>query len=603
MEYNMKLEKLEIEGLRKIKNATINFSDATFIIGPNNVGKSTIFKAIEFMLRNITPSKEDYTMRYDETSNTNIVIAEELRLTATFSNIPDESSSWQGFRGRIFIEEDERKIRYRKTFSLTGVKYELYQQEKHLDPKYFEGSKITIKSIINGGLQEESVREYFEKIDDTQNLNVKAHLSLLESFYDVWEFEDSYNWIENPGGIPQLVMSKLPKLIIIPAEHKSEEIDSNRNSALGEVMNTIFSDIIERSENYGKVREYFSELAKEIDTSREETEFGKLMIEVNKTIKNVFPDSQILARVNLSDPNTFLKPNYEIQLGSNILTDVSLQGTGMIRATAFSLLRFREDWRRKRDNDLRNLIICFEEPELFLHPNAANQMRDTIYELTNDENQIICTSHSPYMIDLSREKENQIINNLSLVDETFVGSFPFNVTKEFRNLLDNEKTYVKLLLKIDDYISRVFFCKRVIIVEGDTEDILFRKTVELLPKEKRINILANIQVIKARGKATIAPLVKYLYALGISDIYVIHDKDTGKDKAEQFNDFILSALHGDESKRSVLENCVEDVLGYPVPSKDKPYKAFEFIDSWKTYSDITKKWQEIIEKAFGNYLA
>jgi predicted ATP-dependent endonuclease of OLD family len=598
----MKLEKLEIEGLRKIKNATINFGDATFIIGPNNVGKSTVFKAIELILRNISPSKEDYTMRYDETSNTNIVVTKELRITATFSNIPDESSSWQGFKGRIFIEHGSRKIKYRKTFSTEGIRYELYQQEKHLDQKYFEGSKITINSIINGGLQEESVRKHFQEISDTQNLSVKAHSNLLESFYDVWEFEDSYNWIENPGGIPQLVMSKLPKLIIIPAEHKSEEIDSNKTSALGEVMNTIFGDIIERSGNYDKVKEYFYELAKEIDTSKEETEFGKLMIEVNETIKNVFPDSQIFARVNLSDPNTFLKPNYEIKLGSNILTDVSLQGTGMIRATAFSLLRFREDWRKKRDDDLRNLIICFEEPELFLHPNAANQMRDTIYELANDENQIVCTSHSPYMIDLSREKENQIINNLSLADETFVGSFPFNVTKEFKSLLDEEKTYVKLLLKIDDYISRVFFCKRVIIVEGDTEDILFRKTIGLLPKEKRIKILSNIQVIKARGKATIAPLVKYLYALGINDIYVIHDKDTGKDKAEQFNDIILSAPCGDESKRSMLEDCVEDVLGYPAPTKDKPYKAFEFIEPWKTYSDINKKWQEIVEKAFGNYL-
>jgi predicted ATP-dependent endonuclease of OLD family len=598
----MKLEKLEIEGLRKIKNASIDFGDATFIIGPNNVGKSTIFKAIELILRNISPSKEDYTMRYDETNNANVNVVEEIKLTATFTDIPDESSSWQGFRGRIFIENGDRKIKYRKSFSMSGIKYELYQQEKHLNKNYCEGAKITINSIVSGGIQEKIVQKHFQGIDSNQNLSIKAHANLLESFYDVWEFDDVYNWIENPGGIPQLVMSRLPKLIIIPAEHKSEEINSNKTSALGEVMNTIFDDVIEHSGNYDKVKEYFSELAKEIDTSKDETEFGKLMIEVNKTIKNVFPDSQILARVNLSDPATFLKPNYEIKLGSNILTDVSYQGTGMIRATAFSLLRFREDWRKKRDNDLRNLIICFEEPELFLHPNAVNQMRDTIYELTNDENQIICTSHSPYMIDLSREKENQIINNLSLTDESFVTSFPFNVTREFRNLLDDDKTYVKLLLKIDDYIARVFFCKRVIIVEGDTEDILFRKSIELLPNEKRIKILSNIQVIKARGKATIAPLVKYLYALGINNVYVIHDKDTGKDKAEQFNPIILSALGQDESKRSMLEDCIEDILGYPAPTKDKPYKAFKFIESWVTYSDITREWSKIIERAFDGYL-
>jgi predicted ATP-dependent endonuclease of OLD family len=598
----MKLEKLEIKGLRRIKNTTIYFGDATFIIGPNNVGKSTIFKAMDLILKNILPSKDDYTMRYDESSNTNVSVVDEIKITATFANIPDEANTWQGFRGRFFIEDGNKKIKYRKSFLLSNTKYELYQQEKKLNKNYCDNSKISINSIIKGGIKEDIVRGHFKNIEDNQNLSVKVHANLLETFYDVWEFYDSYSWVENPGGIPPVIMSKLPKLITIPAEDKSEEIDSSKGSALGEVMNTIFSDVIEHSDNYGQVKTYFSELAKEIDTSKDETEFGKLMLEVNKTIKNVFPDSQIFARVNLSDPSAFLKPNYEIKLGSNILTDVSHQGTGMIRATAFSLLRFREDWRKKRDKEnFRNLIICFEEPEIFLHPNAANQMRDTIYELANDENQIICTSHSPYMIDLSRENENQVINNLSLTNELFVTAFPFNVTKEFKNLLDDDKAYVKFLLKIDDYISRVFFCKRVIIVEGDTEDILFRKTIGLLPKEKRAVILSNIQVIKARGKATIAPLVKYLYALGINDIFVIHDKDTGKSKAEQFNPFILSAL-GDESKRAMLENCVEDILGYHAPSKDKPYEAFKFVESWVKYSDISKKWIEIIEKAFGGYL-
>jgi predicted ATP-dependent endonuclease of OLD family len=206
------------------------------------------------------------------------------------------------------------------------------------------------------------------------------------------------------------------------------------------------------------------------------------------------------------------------------------------------------------------------------------------------------------MIDLSREKQKQVINNLSLTEEQFVAAFPFNITQEFEKLLDDDKSYVKLLLKIDDYISRVFFCKRVVIVEGDTEDILFRKTIEMLGKETRAKILSNIQIVKARGKATIAPLVKYLYALGIKDVYVIHDKDTGKDKAEQFNPVILSALGDDESKRSIFEDCIEDILGYPAPTKDKPYKAFEFAESWTAYSNITEKWKNIIKKAFDGYL-
>ncbi|MCZ5656791.1 AAA family ATPase [Escherichia coli] len=36
----------------------------------------------------------------------------------------------------------------------------------------------------------------------------------------------------------------------------------------------------------------------------------------------------------------------------------------------------------KDDAATRSLIIGFEEPEIYLHPSAANQMRDLIYELS-----------------------------------------------------------------------------------------------------------------------------------------------------------------------------------------------------------------------------
>jgi predicted ATP-dependent endonuclease of OLD family len=358
---------------------------------------------------------------------------------------------------------------------------------------------------------------------------------------------------------------------LIPAEHRANEIDSDKKTALGEVMSTIFDDIVEKSENFEKVKKYFGELETEIDTGNTNTEFGKLMVSVNKTIKNIFPDSEILAKVNLSDPSSFLKPKYDIKLGSNIMTDVSYQGTGMIRSTAFSLLKFREDWRKERHQDLRNLIIAFEEPELFLHPNAANQMRDTIYELAGSTNQIVCTSHSPYMIDLSRENENQIINNISMQNDTFVNSTAFSITEKFKELIEEDRHYVKMLVKLDDYFARAFFAKKIIIVEGDTEDIVLRKTISILSKETRNKIKSDFQFIKARGKATIPPLVKYFESLGIVNYFVIHDRDLGVLKAEEVNPRILAAI-ASEDKRIMLEECIEDTLGVIFPKNETVYK-------------------------------
>lgn len=597
----MKLEKIEIKGFRKSNNLDIFLGDASFLIGENNVGKSSILRAIELLLTANTPKPEDFSKILNAETNQIENFSDEIIITGTFSNVSTDADNWIGFKGRVFIEERKRKIKYRKTFSTNKPKYEIWEQDKKLKPTIFDGNKITIDSLIASGIDETTIKEHFAEDDTSKNLKVTKYKTLLNTFLPSLDFKDTFNWINNPGGIPQNVISKLPKFILIPAEHKANEIDSDKKTALGEVMSTIFDDVVESSENFEKVKEYFGELEKEIDTENTETIFGELMVKVNSTIKTIFPDSEIQAKVNLSDPSSFLKPKYDIKLGSNIMTDVSYQGTGMIRSTAFSLLKFREDWKKERDGDLRNLVICFEEPELFLHPNAANQMRNTIYELAGSDNQIICTSHSPYMIDLSRENENQIINNISINDNTFVRSTAFSITEKFQDLLEDEKHYVKMLVKIDDYFARAFFAKKIVIVEGDTEDVVVRKSVSIFSSEIRNKINSDFQFIKARGKATIPPLIKYFEALGINDYFVIHDRDRGVQRAEDVNPRILTAIQT-EQKRIMLEECIEDNLGYDAPSKDKPYKAYLKTKDWTTFEDIPDNWKAVLRRVFEGYI-
>ena len=249
----------------------------------------------------------------------------------------------------------------------------------------------------------------------------------------------------------------------------------------------------------------------------------------------------------------------------------------------FALLRYKalRDNRRDTVQD-RQLIIGFEEPEIYLHPNAISKMRDTIYGLAETgNNQIVCTTHSPYMIDLNK-KPKQTLNSLSLITQKLndsnaltVGSVPFNITKEFLELQDNEKNYIKMLLRVEDAIAKCFFVKKVLIVEGDTEQVVLSETINKLPEDLKSEILADWYILRARGKAAIIPLIKYLRAMQI-DIYVMHDKDE-QPGAVVFNEPIRQALNKD-SHLFVLENCVEDVLGYSAPTSDKPYKAYCYIN-------------------------
>jgi predicted ATP-dependent endonuclease of OLD family len=264
------------------------------------------------------------------------------------------------------------------------------------------------------------------------------------------------------------------------------------------------------------------------------------------------------------------------------------------------MLRFRQKWLSKREDEHnRSLIVCFEEPEIYLHPSAANQMRDTIYELSGHESQIVATTHSPFIIDLSR-KPKQVLNSLRC-NEDGVASSPFNVTDAYLSLQDDAKAHVKMLLRVDEHVARVFFTKHIVIIEGDTEEVVIKETLKRLPKDRYLKVVSDFEIVKARGKASIIGLVKYLVAMGISPI-VVHDRDAGVAGAEVFNQPIADALAGGGKVIQMHEN-IEDEIGYPAPGSEKPFKAYQETQKWgENWAGIPAPWKAKMVEIFGDYV-
>lgn len=87
----------------------------------------------------------------------------------------------------------------------------------------------------------------------------------------------------------------------------------------------------------------------------------------------------------------------------------------------------------------------------------------------------------------------------------------------------------------------MLFCKKVLIIEGDTEQVVLSETISKLPASLKNEILSDWYILRARGKVAIIPLIKYLKAMYI-DIYVMHDKDENTPGAVIFNEPIRQSL-------------------------------------------------------------
>lgn len=367
----MRLHRLKIEGFRRLEKVNLIFGNATFLIGQNNSGKSSILKAIEILLSAKKQlDRNDFHSIIDEDTGETKPDTTTIIIEGEFRNLPIDSKKWRGFKGRIFNYETEDEtglsVTYRKTFNLgQDVIVEFRSKVRELN-KDFEKCK-TPQDYIDAGIDSQLIEELFSDLNKPVGKS-KGAIEKLESMDDIWVLKEEEEWFQNPGGIPGNVLKMLPRFLLIPVDTAINEIQGSGSGVLGKTLNELFDTVRESSDNFKSAQEYLEKLAEELDPSDDDSEFGKMMIELNNVLSSVFPDSKLHASTDLSDPTKVLKPSFNVEMSSNIRTPVQNQGTGMVRAAVFGMLRFRQKWlSKKEDETARSLIICFEEPEIYLH--------------------------------------------------------------------------------------------------------------------------------------------------------------------------------------------------------------------------------------------
>jgi putative ATP-dependent endonuclease of the OLD family len=580
----MRICRLSIQNFRRIVDADIFFEPAAFLVGPNNTGKSSVIAALEalFSLESEKLTQNDIHEREDGTR------AEQTVITGYIHEIPGDVAASRGFRGRVINGE----FIYRKTLISTSNKPIIETKEYPFTPKPEFGNAKSIGDLIAAGLDEEEIQEAFNTTDQEFKLKKGWERSVPSALN--FDIEAEPTWVQNPGGIPQNVLSRLPRLIHVPAITNTKDIDSSeKRYILGECLSLLFEDLIQGNPVATTIQQNLETLEQQMNPTDENSLISVLLADVNKIICEVFPQCGISIEPSLQGLVEVLKPKYNISLFSNIKTEASKQGTGLIRTCIFAMLRHHSKLKLQKDLQTRPILVAFEEPEQYLHPSVANMLRDTIYSLGQSD-QIICSTHSPWMIDLS--KDLQSLTRLYLLDGVSASAVNYGISSKLVGLPEDDKQRIKMLQVFDDELSRVFFADEVIVVEGDSEVLAIRETLKLLPPEIQKIIQSRFQIAKARGKASIVSLIKYLKALNILP-RVMHDGDVSVAGAEKFNGPIFDALNAPD-RLVFLNNNLEETLGYLPPNSDKPFRAYRYVKNWTNAAEVPVNWRNSICRLF-----
>lgn len=148
-------------------------------------------------------------------------------------------------------------------------------------------------------------------------------------------------------------------------------------------------------------------------------------------------------------------------------------------------------------------IFYIDEPELFLHPIGIRYLGHLFKEFINDNlSQIIITSHSSILLSSFHPKE--IVRLDKPGDYTEINQLPH----DFKDI-DN-----KLARQLNSGLSsEMFFADKVLIVEGETEQIIFPSLS--MGSDETNFYKRNIAVVNAQGKESILGIIRTLDLLNI----------------------------------------------------------------------------------------
>ena len=327
--------------------------------------------------------------------------------------------------------------------------------------------------------------------------------------------------------------------------------------------------------------------SKIVEESREQID--KANVELSNLISNIFPNYEVNFDAIVSEQIDlkFISPDADLTMGpkGGFQSSIEKQGSGARRTLLWTALKYVSEINQKVREDgkpSRPHLLLLDEPEICLHPNAIREACNVLYNLPSGGNwQVMITTHSPVFIDFYR-------NNTSIirVEKNDIGEIRGTTVYRPKNvkLDEDDMANLKLLNLCDPYVAEFFFGGKVIIVEGDTEFTAFNYI-----KNKKPDLYKDVHIIRARGKATIVSLVKILNQFG-SNYSVLHDSDRvlAKDGIKKSSawgnnhnilDSVLASPIGTKVRLlASLPNFEEAYFGEEI-KLNKPYNALQTIST------------------------
>lgn len=516
----MRIRKVCIQGFRSIKEPLeLNLEQVNALIGANNCGKSNILSAIYRVLGRDWVTKNTFFENdvYNEDYDTDIVIDFEF----------DEPFQFEQFVG---IPVEIPKVRFFYT-------------------RYKKGENSGERRLEKQCLQ----------------LNDKP----------VFGFKSRPKKGEQPQmvpltTIPQELQEAFPVIFIGTDRNLKNQLPSSRNSILGTLMKDINADF-ENPENLievgkegsGKMLPRIERFKQAIDEAIRTLRTDEFLA-LEKAIKdNALKQLGFNPETETDKLDLYFNPLSSLEFYKSLEIYVKEHeyninatelGAGFQNAIVLAILKAFED--RKK----QGALFLIEEPEMYLHPQMQRSLYKTIRQI-GETNQVIYITHSPHFVTIPEFNEIVIVSKNN--DGTHIKKSTLKTSDALKN---------KFRKELDPERNEMFFARKLLIVEGDTEKMAFPEFA------KRMGIDfdgVGSTIIEVGGKRNLIDFVELAISFEIP-VGLVYDTDSSdfkkdeKDEEAKYNEllnsyaakgvqvFVFEKNYEDECKKFYTEKIYQE---------------------------------------------
>ena len=397
-----KISQVIVRNYKSIVNAGFLLSSFTPLVGYNNAGKSNCLSAIQWLLRKSSlPESSFYNC------------AAPVEVEATVEGISD------------------------------GLLDRMPRTQKTAIERYLHHGKLKVRRLQ----EEPSARAADIKIS-------------------VWNFDEG-EWVANPTGLDNAIGLLFPEPIRIGAmENAAEDAAKSKTSTtIGKLLSEFLKPVKDAHEV--ELNEHLNEVGRRIaaDGDQRFTELDTIDESVNDKVRELFPGMSVKLHFETPKIDDLIKAGtLQVFENQGVGRDFSSYGHGAQRSIQMALVQHLAEVKRSSSDTFSTTLLLIDEPELYLHPFAIEQVREALVALSKNGYQVIITTHSAQMItsDLAehtllirKNEERGTYSRLRLV-EAIQAKVP-NSTHQMEQLFNLSHS------------CQVLFAENVILTEGKTE--------------------------------------------------------------------------------------------------------------------------------------